>query len=114
MASVNSRSTARQRRRVRLFYDQKGLCHWCKKQMSLQKQHPPRPDYATFEHLLPRSMGGKSGYHNVVLACHSCNARRGNSPYFEPPRTWTTDSTAPMVGEYYADYSPVRRATEPT
>jgi 5-methylcytosine-specific restriction endonuclease McrA len=50
--------------------------------MSLEANKPPlgpRRDYATFEHLVPRSKGGKSNFENVVLAHAGCNLKRGNS-----------------------------------
>ena len=31
----------------------------------------------TFDHLLPRSRGGKTDWNNVVTACSSCNVRKG-------------------------------------
>ena len=31
----------------------------------------------TFDHLLPRSRGGKTNWNNVVTACSSCNVRKG-------------------------------------
>ena len=31
----------------------------------------------TFDHLLPRSKGGKTDWGNVVTACSSCNVKKG-------------------------------------
>ena len=31
----------------------------------------------TFDHLLPRSKGGKTNWDNVVTACSSCNVQKG-------------------------------------
>ena len=31
----------------------------------------------TFDHLLPRSKGGKTDWDNVVTACSSCNVKKG-------------------------------------
>lgn len=33
----------------------------------------------TLDHLIPRSMGGKSTWNNLVTACKTCNARKGNN-----------------------------------
>ena len=38
---------------------------------------PPR-DKLTIDHVVPRSKGGRSEWENVVLACQSCNAKKGN------------------------------------
>lgn len=32
----------------------------------------------TFDHLVPRSLGGRTEWTNVVTACASCNLRKGN------------------------------------
>ena len=31
----------------------------------------------TFDHLLPRSKGGKTNWENVVTACSNCNVQKG-------------------------------------
>lgn len=33
----------------------------------------------TFDHLVPRSRGGRSTWNNIVTACQCCNTRKGNS-----------------------------------
>ncbi len=33
---------------------------------------------ATIDHVIPRSKGGKTTWNNVVVACHSCNRKKGN------------------------------------
>lgn len=45
--------------------------------MSLERHLVPRGDYATFDHLKPRSRGG-GHKENVILACFDCNTKRGN------------------------------------
>ena len=32
----------------------------------------------TFDHVIPRSKGGRSGFSNIVAACQSCNLKKGN------------------------------------
>ncbi|MFQ5840317.1 MAG: HNH endonuclease [Candidatus Methylomirabilales bacterium] len=32
----------------------------------------------TIDHIIPRSLGGKTVWENVVSACHACNTRKGN------------------------------------
>ena len=34
----------------------------------------------TFDHIIPRSHGGKTNWLNVVSACRSCNFKKGNKP----------------------------------
>lgn len=35
-------------------------------------------DNLTFDHLIPRSRGGKTTWQNIVTACSPCNLRKGN------------------------------------
>jgi 5-methylcytosine-specific restriction endonuclease McrA len=45
---------------------------------------PPREEL-TIDHVVPRSRGGRSEWENVVLACQSCNARKGSRLLAETP-----------------------------
>lgn len=38
----------------------------------------PAKEELTIDHIVPRSKGGRSSWENVVLACQSCNSRKGN------------------------------------
>lgn len=64
-------------RRIRLFKQQEGCCCWCSERMQCQDESAP--DFASFEHLLPRRFGGKNNRDNIVLAHKDCNVRRGHS-----------------------------------
>lgn len=44
-------------------------CHTVKK--------PNQPDSATFDHVFPRSRGGKDCWGNAALSCMKCNAKKG-------------------------------------
>ncbi len=35
------------------------------------------PDELTFDHLIPRRLGGKTTWENIVAACSKCNLRKG-------------------------------------
>ena len=52
--------------RFNVFLRDKFLCQYCGSDQEL-----------TFDHLLPRSKGGKTNWDNVVTACSSCNVRKG-------------------------------------
>ena len=45
-------------------------CQYCGDQL-------PAPDL-TFDHVMPRSRGGRTTWDNVVTACTGCNLRKGN------------------------------------
>jgi 5-methylcytosine-specific restriction endonuclease McrA len=64
----------RRKRKVRfsrenVYSRDKGRCQCCGRPV-------PRPE-ATFDHVLPRSLGGTSVWENVVVACSPCNGRKG-------------------------------------
>jgi 5-methylcytosine-specific restriction endonuclease McrA len=52
--------------RFNVFLRDKFSCQYCGSKTEL-----------TFDHLLPRSRGGKTNWDNVVTACSSCNVKKG-------------------------------------
>ena len=67
----------RRRWREELFQKQDGLCHYCRKPMSLTARKAngyPARNFATFEHLIRIVDGGKTDDENVVLAHRHCNS----------------------------------------
>ena len=52
--------------RFNVFLRDKFMCQYCRSKKEL-----------TFDHLLPRSKGGKTDWRNVVTACSSCNVKKG-------------------------------------
>ena len=52
--------------RFNVFLRDKFSCQYCDSKNEL-----------TFDHLLPRSKGGKTDWNNVVTACSSCNVKKG-------------------------------------
>lgn len=45
-------------------------CQYCNVTLPLRK--------LTFDHVVPRSRGGKAVWENVVMACRRCNGKKGN------------------------------------
>jgi hypothetical protein len=82
---LERRKAFRARRKAFLFARQKGVC--CLQRAAkclatggaMQMSDPKRGDYATFEHLVPRShLKGCSHVDvTVLLACSRCNAKKG-------------------------------------
>lgn len=75
----------RRRQLARLFKEQNGLCHWCKKPMrkpgSFDGSQGIRfpDDICTMDHLVERFNGRKKGDKcETVAACFRCNHERGN------------------------------------
>ena len=56
--------------RFNVFLRDKFMCQYCGSNSEL-----------TFDHLLPRSKGGKTDWNNVVTACSSCNVQKGGRLY---------------------------------
>lgn len=93
--SITNGSKHRQQRRKLLkeymFSEQWGICFWCRGKMCLPdkstlclKKDKKIKNEATFEHLVPKSKGGKDRYLNLVLTCLECNQKRGDdkgNPY---------------------------------
>jgi 5-methylcytosine-specific restriction endonuclease McrA len=70
------------RRRERLYLAQNGRCAYCGCLMDLVQREPPKPNEATFDHVIPKSRGGRGLTDNTVLACRECNRAKGNSLMF--------------------------------
>ncbi len=45
-------------------------CQYCGQKSTLSK--------LTFDHVVPRSLGGRTSWENVVMACHECNFKKSN------------------------------------
>jgi len=53
-----------------VFARDNGRCQYCGVRLSLKT--------ATYDHVLPRSRGGKTTWGNIVIACQRCNGLKGN------------------------------------
>lgn len=53
-------------------------CHLCRAPMVFNNHESDL--YATIDHVLPRSAGGRHDLENLKLAHRRCNQRRGNGP----------------------------------
>lgn len=51
----------------------------------------------TFDHVIPRSRGGRTSWSNIVTACHSCNVRKGDALPEEAGMFPQTDPSAPSI-----------------
>ena len=56
--------------RFNVFLRDRFSCQYCGGRL-------PTPDL-TFDHVIPRSRGGRTSWENVVTACGDCNLRKGN------------------------------------
>ena len=63
-----------------LLEQQEGRCHYCKDPLEIED--------ATWDHVIPKSKGGKRGS-NLVVACKRCNSAKGDMPISEFTSTKT-------------------------
>jgi 5-methylcytosine-specific restriction endonuclease McrA len=59
-------------------------CQYCGSKKSL-----------TIDHVIPRSKNGKHSWDNVVIACHTCNSRKGDRTPQQAGMTLRTQPKAP-------------------
>jgi len=65
--------------RQNVYIRDHGCCMYCGKKVSLSS--------FTFDHVIPKSLGGTQWWDNIVIACLRCNNEKGNKPVgkFKPP-----------------------------
>lgn len=56
--------------RFNVFLRDRFTCQYCNRRAPAQE--------LTFDHVIPRSRGGRTTWENVVTACTSCNLRKGS------------------------------------
>lgn len=95
--------------RQNLFFRDAYTCQYC---------HRPFPSsQLTYDHVVPRSKGGKTSWTNVVTSCIRCNLKKGNKPLhslnyrlLKPPEEprWLPHlapllprDSAPVLWQYY-------------
>tara|TARA_R110002074_G_scaffold8679_8_gene35335 strand:+ start:867 stop:1421 length:555 start_codon:yes stop_codon:yes gene_type:complete len=57
-------------KRETVYYRDHGMCQYCEKPLDLKS--------STYDHVVPRSLGGTHNWENVVIACRTCNGKKGN------------------------------------
>lgn len=56
--------------RQNMYTRDAGRCQYCGHGVSHAK--------STYDHVIPRSKGGKTRWENIVIACHDCNQKKAN------------------------------------
>lgn len=64
--------------RMNLFLRDDFKCQYCNTKLA--------PKDLTFDHVLPRSAGGGTNWHNIVAACVPCNTKKGSRRDMAPLR----------------------------
>ena len=58
--------------RLNAYIRDQGICQYCGKKVSLSS--------FTFDHVIPRGLGGRSWWDNIVVSCLRCNGEKGMTP----------------------------------
>jgi 5-methylcytosine-specific restriction endonuclease McrA len=51
----------------------------------------------TFDHVVPKSIGGKTGWYNIVSACKACNQKKGDRTPQQANMTLLSDPKPPKI-----------------
>lgn len=54
--------------KTNVYLRDKGRCQYCARKIAEAK--------ATYDHVVPKSRGGKTDWNNIVTCCYSCNQRK--------------------------------------
>lgn len=71
--------------RHKILKQQGWRCCYCRKRLELRA--------ATFDHIVPRSLGGTWHPRNLCVACRNCNAKKAN----KPPHVWLNELAQGLV-----------------
>lgn len=75
--------------RFNVFLRDNFTCQYCESRKSISE--------LTFDHIIPRSKGGKTSWKNVVAACKVCNLKKGNKTLDEIDLKLKRKPTNPSV-----------------
>ncbi len=87
--------------RFNVFLRDRFRCQYCGNRF--------RTNELTFDHVIPRSRGGRTTWENIVTACQSCNIRKGNRMPHESemyPRYDPQEPTVFRLQEYGRKFPP--------
>lgn len=73
MSKRNSRNVRIKKKKHVLLEMQGGLCHYCLRKTTDEE--------VTYDHIIPKSVGGTATIGNGVAACLDCNQSRGIIPF---------------------------------
>lgn len=52
---------------------------------------------ATIDHILPKSLGGKTSFENTITCCEDCNSKKGNNSKIRPKKVPTKPTYYQLV-----------------
>lgn len=83
--------------RLNVFLRDRFTCQYCQARLPASR--------LSFDHVFPRSAGGKTEWSNIVTSCRPCNTKKGNHtcdeagmwPLYPPARPRTLPFTPPLI-----------------
>ena len=65
-----------------LLQKQDGYCYYCGENLLVgkHKENTRKSQYASIDHVIPRSAKGKNHHTNLVVSCCACNSTKGSIP----------------------------------
>jgi len=79
--------------RKNVYKRDKGICQYCGKKISLAKM--------TYDHVVPKSRGGRLTWTNIVCCCLKCNTRKYNHTLAECGMKLLNKPYAPVVADNF-------------
>lgn len=79
--------------RKNVWLRDKGKCQYCTKKISLAKM--------TYDHVIPRSKGGKLCWNNIVCCCLKCNSKKNNHSLNETHMKLIQKPYAPIIANNF-------------
>lgn len=70
LRALRSKRKAIKFSRMNVYSRDDGRCQYCRQRVPLEE--------TTYDHVVPRSKGGQTNWENVVIACMTCNQKKGN------------------------------------
>jgi len=80
--------------RYNVYLRDEFTCQYCAKEFETK--------HLTFDHVIPRALGGVSSWTNVVAACGPCNHRKGSKLVHEARMQLLKKPVAPSAWDLYA------------
>jgi HNH endonuclease len=102
-AEQHKRTRSRKLKWIRALYIRDGrLCVYCGREMMTLPgveawEHEPGirlpGDFPTLDHIVPKSQGGRTVLDNLVIACATCNGKKGNQATYVSKQQFKKFST---------------------
>jgi len=99
---INRPLTQRKLTRLEIFYRDKFTCQYCGKHGT----------DLTIDHVMPRRLGGKHCWENVVIACSRCNRKKGGNLLEKAGMKLLSQPQLPNNRGFYIPYNFVNRHDE--